>query len=443
MRVSNRWFRFVIALLAIGLASGATYRIVQHERQLASLTDASRRANDAAESSIATVSEFKAALHAYVAPGQGQDFWTARAAMQLEKLRVSLRDLGAAATSLNLALTDDLDLTDRLAAAEHRARTHVRNGQSLLAGEMIFTEARDLLDSMRLQAVRIRDEAAQRAASETVSGRREQALLAMAAAGVMALAIVVLVPQGRGGQLAQPAGAPAVPPAAEVPLSLRPSSDTRAAESEGTARIVPPDRRPKVRVGSIDPSPRVEESPAIAAKAAPPAPPPPPETPKPPVINLADAAAVCTALGRVAESGEIATLLGRAATVLSASGVIVWVASEQGTRLLAAAAAGYDERLFARLGSIDREASNLTAAAFRDGTAHTRGRGTGTAAALAVPLITTLGPVGVFAAELREIADVDSDRLALAAIFAAQLANLLGSMTVIGETVPRAQQAQA
>jgi hypothetical protein len=58
-------------------------------------------------------------------------------------------------------------------------------------------------------------------------------------------------------------------------------------------------------------------------------------------------------------------------------------------------------------------------------------------------LITTLGPVGVFSAELREIADVDSDRLALAAIFAAQLANLLGSMTAIGETAPRAQQAQA
>ena len=129
--------------------------------------------------------------------------------------------------------------------------------------------------------------------------------------------------------------------------------------------------------------------------------------------------------------------------MLTASGVIVWVASAQGTELLAAAASGYDERLFTRLGSIDREASNVTAAAFRDGKAQTRSRGTGTAAALAVPLMTPIGPVGVFSAELREIADVDADRLALASIFAAQLANLLGSMAAIGEISPRAQQAQA
>ncbi len=441
MRVSNRWFRFVIALLAIGLASGAAYRIVQHERQLATVTDASQRVNDAAESSIATVSELKAALHAYVAPGQGQDFWTARSAMLLEKLRGSLRDLEASATSLNLALSDELDLSDRLAAAEQRARGHVRNSQSLLAGEVIFTEARDLLDSMRLQAVRIHDEATQRAATETATIRREQMLLAAAAAGVMALAILVLVPPGRSTPVTQPVSTAAVTsPAADVPLSTRPASEARPAESTKAAATLPPERQPKVRVGSIEPTLRVETPPAVAA-VAPPA--PPPEKPKPPAIDLPDAAAVCTAFARVSESSEISALLGRAATVLTASGVIVWVASAQGTELLAAAASGYDERLFTRLGSIDREASNVTAAAFRDGKAQTRSRGTGTAAALAVPLMTPIGPVGVFSAELREIADVDADRLALASIFAAQLANLLGSMAAIGEISPRAQQAQA
>ena len=69
--------------------------------------------------------------------------------MLLEKLRGSLLDLESAATTLNVSLTDELDLSDRVAAAEQRARGHVGNGQSLLAGEVIFTEARDLLDSMR------------------------------------------------------------------------------------------------------------------------------------------------------------------------------------------------------------------------------------------------------------------------------------------------------
>lgn len=447
VRVSNRWFRFVIALLAIGLAGGAAYRIIQHERQLATVADASQRANDAAESAMATVSELKAALHAYVAPGQGHDFWTARSAMLLEKLRGSLLDLESAATTLKVSLTDELDLSDRVAAAEQRARGHVGNGQSLLAGEVIFTEARDLLDSMRQQAARIHDEVAQRARSETTSARREQALLAAAAAGVLALAILVLAPPGRSAHVARPAALPvSVPPTAEASASLRASSGANQADRPAAARTVPSDRQPKVRVGSIEPAaavaapvnvappPPAVEPPAIAATT---------ESQPTPGISLPDAAAVCTAFGRVSESAEISNLLARAASVLSASGLIVWVASEQGTELMAAAASGYDERLFTRLGSIDRDASNLTAAAFRDGKAQTRTRGTGTAAALAVPLLGPLGPVGVFSAELREIAEVDADRLALAVIFAAQLAGLLGSMTAVSEIAPLSEQAQA
>jgi hypothetical protein len=446
VRVSNRWFRFVIALLAIGLASGAAYRIIQHERQLAIVADASQRANDAAESAMATVSELKAALHAYVAPGQGRDFWTARSAMLLEKLRASLLDLESAAAILNVSLTDELDLSDRVAAAEQRAREHAGNSQALLAGEVIFTEARDLLDSMRQQAAHIHDEVAQRAGSQITSARREQALLAAAAAGVMALAILVLVPPARPVQIAQPVPV-SVPRTGETSANQKTSSAANQVERPPAARgVIPSDRLPKVRVGSIEPVA------PIAAPVSGPPPPPPADAPTPaasterrptPAINLPDAAAVCTAFGRVSESAEISLLLARAASVLSASGLIVWVASEQGSELLAAAASGYDERLFARLGPIARDASNLTANAFRDGKPHTRNRGTGTAAALTVPLLGPLGPVGVFSAELREIGEVDADRLALAAIFAAQLAGLLGSMTVVSEIAPRPEQAQA
>jgi hypothetical protein len=446
VRVSNRWFRFVIALLAIGLAAGAAYRIVQHERELAVVTDASRHANDAAESSIATISELKAALHAYVAPGQGQDFWTSRSAVLLEKLRASVAELESAATTLDVEVNDDLDVADRLAVAEQRARGHVRNGQSLIAGEVIFTEARDLLDSMRLQAVRIHDEATQRAVTASAAARREQMLLAAAAAGVMALAIIVLVPPGRITPVGQPESTPATAPATGSRVSTPPASDASQAQPVRQSRTIPPERLPKVRVGSIEPAPVVQTPPPAPVDTPAASVPPPqvqPDEPKPPAIDLAGAASVCTALARVSESHEIATVLARAATVLSASGVIVWVASEQGNELLAAAASGYDERLFTRLGSIDRDASNLTAAAFREGQSQTRGRGTGTAAALAVPLLTPIGSVGVFAAELRAVAEVDADRLALAAIFAAQLANLLGSMTSISEIAPRAQQAQA
>ena len=131
--------------------------------------------------------------------------------------------------------------------------------------------------------------------------------------------------------------------------------------------------------------------------------------------------------------------MGRAADVLSASGVIVWVASENRDELFPAAASGYDQRLFERIGSIRRDASNLTASSFRGGVSKTTARREGAPSALAVPLLTPHGPVGVFSAELREVAEVDTDRLAVAAIFAAQLASLLGSINGSTETVSEAQ----
>jgi hypothetical protein len=141
----------------------------------------------------------------------------------------------------------------------------------------------------------------------------------------------------------------------------------------------------------------------------------------------------------VSQTNEIDALLGRAARVLSASGVIVWVASENRDELLPAASSGYDERLFERIGSIRRDAANLTASAFRAGTPRTSVGGTAAPAALAVPLLTPHGSVGVLSAELRDIVEIDPDRLAVAAIFAAQLANLLGSMGPPIESVGEVQ----
>jgi hypothetical protein len=159
-------------------------------------------------------------------------------------------------------------------------------------------------------------------------------------------------------------------------------------------------------------------------------------------VALTEVAAVCTDLGRVSQSNEISALLGRAANVLCASGVIVWVASENRDELFPAAASGYDERLFNRIGSIRRDASNITAAAFRGGGPRTSSGVGGAPAALAVPLLTPHGPVGVFSAELRDIPNVDADRLALAAIFSAQLANLLGAISA-GAGAAQIGEAQA
>ena len=191
--MSNRWLRFGIALLAIGAASAAGYRIYQQQQRLALSIERTRSADAAAETAVTTIPEIKAALHAYVAEGQGHAFWTARATMLLERLRSSMLELDGAATVAGVPITESLNLADRLAASEQRAREHVRAGQRLLAGEVIFTEARDLLDALRLQLARARTSIVEGEAAAQAQVRREQVVLALLSTGILSLAILLLV----------------------------------------------------------------------------------------------------------------------------------------------------------------------------------------------------------------------------------------------------------
>jgi hypothetical protein len=387
--MSNRWLRFGVAILAIGAAAAAGYRIFEQEQRLKHDVLALRSSDRAAETALGTLSELKAALHAYSAEGQGDAFWTARAAALIDRLRGAILELEAPAAAAGVVLTEALDVTDRLAASEQRARQHVRLGEKLLAGEVIFIESRDLFDALHGQLTLARSAIVQSAEAVQASVRREQAMLALGAGGILAFATLLLVIPGRATVDQAP-----------------PASDTSPAE---------PSEAPAVTARAI--TPRVLPE----APSAPPA-------PAFGGLNLKDAAAVCTDLGRVSQSIEISALLERAGKVLNASGVIVWMASADGRELYPVASSGYDDRLLARIGSIPRSAANVTAGALRDAaTRSSPGLGSA-AAALAVPLMTPIGPVGVLSAELRQVNDVDDTRMAVATIFAAQLASLLGTM---------------
>ena len=140
-----------------------------------------------------------------------------------------------------------------------------------------------------------------------------------------------------------------------------------------------------------------------------------------------DAAALCSDIARVSDSAQIGTLLGRAAGLLNASGIVVWMASDARDSLVPAAATGYDERLIARIGSIPRDDENLTATAFREATSKTSKGAAGFSG----------GPRGSAArpgrggrrssAEFRDTPEVDPQQLAIATIVAAQLSMLLAN----------------
>lgn len=138
------------------------------------------------------------------------------------------------------------------------------------------------------------------------------------------------------------------------------------------------------------------------------------------------AAHLCTEFGLVENTHEVQPLLQEAARILDAIGLIVWVWDALAEQLRPALAHGYSDKVLAQLPTVGRDADNATAAAFRSaqtcaikGSDHASG-------ALVVPLLTPAGCAGVLAFELQHGSEQTGSVRAVATIFAAQLAQLIG-----------------
>jgi hypothetical protein len=149
--------------------------------------------------------------------------------------------------------------------------------------------------------------------------------------------------------------------------------------------------------------------------------------------DLQAAAEICGELARVSDAEQLSTLLERSARVLNASGLIVWLGD--GDVLFPVASWGYDARVLSRITSIPRDAANLTASAYRSSAARLSSADHASPAAFGVPLVGPSGPVGVLSGEVPGADRVSDDTTALAAIIAAQLVTLVGSMPPAGTAV--------
>jgi hypothetical protein len=150
-------------------------------------------------------------------------------------------------------------------------------------------------------------------------------------------------------------------------------------------------------------------------------------------VNLDVVASVCTELARVVDTRSLPSILERTAAALDATGIVLWIADPDGRELTPIVAYGYSPQLLSRLGTIARGAQNATAAAFRTGLVQTVNADAVSTGAIAAPLVTPTGAVGVMAAEVRNDGEKQPARLAAATIVAAQLA------TLVGPPVARAQ----
>ena len=377
-------FRIGLVALAMLLTLGLAYRAFDDEAALSRERQEGASADAGVGKALELLLDIRASLHAYVAPGQGLPFWTKRAQENIDALRDTLVSLDAMASPLGQSLAESLDGIDQLTAAERRARNYVVRADMLLAGDVIFTEVRDLLGAVTNQVDRVRGELKRRHERRAASIRTEQLTLAGALLGIwIGIALFLTPTESR--------------PAVKNPTEWR---------NELKETLAKPIATPPVLVAPVPAAPIPLAEPSVT------------------LASVRQASEICADLSALSDPGALEGTLARVNTLLDATGLIVWIASNDGASLAPVATHGFDATLVARIGRVPRESANLTAAAFRDNLPKVSAPTATAPAALAIAMCSPSGPAGVLSVELKPGQSVDDAKIALASIIAAQLATL-------------------
>jgi hypothetical protein len=393
----SRAVRLTLMLLAVAALGAAAYFYVTTQSQITRIAQRAEAFESSRLAAMRQTFELRAAQQAYVAAGQNEAFWFDKATSSAEALKAALAatrsatDSAPAHTALDEAAAALKEFEDR----DRRVRSYTSSGQRLLASDVIFSDG---LEATSRIGSAIDQAAAASALSEEASlaaGVRRQQLAMAAAAGFLLLGILLLVPIPPGSTTTTDVAGdePVAGPAAG--LDLRPS--------------------PRIDV-PIKPMPVAPEPVRVERTTA-----------APPVVPVAmeSLASVCTDLARLADTGAMPALLERTAAALDASGLVVWVADQDLKSLMPLAAHGYAASVLSRMGSLPVDSENATSAAFRTGQVQTVSAAGSSPGAIAAPLLSASGCLGVMSVEIRGEGEKHPARLAAAAIIAAQLATLV------------------
>ena len=404
----SRALRWTTFGLFVAVLMAAAYLLWKSETASLASSNIADSFGDRAAALTRAVLELRMAQQAYVAAGQGDEFWGSKVASRIAALREDLTSARALASTADAQAQID-DAFASLADFERmdaRVREYCRGNQRLLASDLIFSDGLEkteaittALDAARAAEVRHADEAV------AASRRRQLFIAAGATVGALILG-AVLVPTPR-------------PPATETqPLGEAPAETPAVASAANAAETEP--LSPRDARDPVPPQP-VATPPSLREETEPQATDP---------LDLGRVAALCTELARVVDTRSLPSVMERTASVLDANGVVLWIADPDGRELNPIITHGYPPQLVTRLGTIPRDAQNATAAAFRTALLQTVDGDAISNGAIAVPLVTPGGCVGVMAAEVRHGGEKQDSKLAAAAIVAAQLATLVGPPSV-------------
>jgi CHASE3 domain sensor protein len=368
----------------IGYAAFLLWSSETHNRLVETST---RQFQTVSRATSLSVAELRSAQQAYVAAGQGQDFWFARVSAIVQDLNGKLASLKLLATTpeATTALDEAAGTLQDFEQMDGRARDYALGHQLTLASDLVFTDGFDLTKKAGDAVERAVTAELVALDAHAAAGRRDQAYALAAATGMAILGLFVLVPSGR-------------------------------ARAETEVQVVPMPAPPApVSMDTLD---DLHDFGVVARPSAPPAP--------RSSVDIGGMAALCADLARIQDTRALPALLQRAADILHASGIVLWIADPDGRELTPIVVHGYPPQLAARFGTIARDAANVTAAAYRTGLLQTLKADAVSNGAVAAPLVTAGGCVGVMAAELKEGGEQQEALLAAAAIVAAQLATLVG-----------------
>jgi hypothetical protein len=385
--MTRPWVRLALVLAGLAAIAAAGLLTWSAESRARAAAAALRQADDSGARAIADAADLRAAQQAYVAVGQGEDFWFARVAalgknfddvLAIFKGHLASREALVAAEEAGAALQDFTQI-------DTRARELVRARQLQQASDVIFADGFEI--SQKLSAAVTRALTAEHVAYDAALGplRRQQATALAAGAGVAALALLLLVSRGHRREA----------PDSVVTLPSEPLSVSRETLTD------------------------LNDFGVVAWPAA-------PASPEPPAVDLAKVAAICSDLSRVGDTRAIPALLERAATLLDATGIVLWIADPDGRELSPILVQGYSPQMASRLGTMAREAANVTASAYRTGLLQTVKGDSISNGAIAAPLLAAGGCVGVMAAEMKNGGEQREPLLAAATIIASQLSTLVG-----------------
>jgi hypothetical protein len=363
-----------LLLTAGGLAGFVVWSADRNVHRLDQEHESKSTTIDALLTSIATIAS---AQQAYTDYGRRDVASLTRVSLLVDRITTDAAGLRATpdSTASSERLEEFWTALSALMSAESRARERLAGGDDLGAAEATLASAREHVTTLSssLRAFRSTELQSYQAARAAAALRSRMSLGVLAALWAFGLVAFAVSPWQRSAQ-----------------------DDTTVEAAD---------------VQEPAPAPVIVETAPVAETS--------------PSIDLRAAAALSADLSQLTDQNAIPPLLARAANILGARGLIIWMGA--GAELFAVAAHGYDEALLARIRPIPRQADNVTAAAWRKGDLLTVPADADGFGAIVAPLLGPEGCAGVLAAEVCGQREPDEATQAMTMILASQFAGVLAA----------------